>query len=398
MFRHALPDAGDQNFERDKADRGAEFYPRIQQENKLLLLDVRNDKEFGAWRIESRHSPETLHIPYVVFVEDEEDAVRQVPADREIVVVCAKGGASAYVAEILRRHNTPTTNLGGGMIAWGSHYVFRPVVERDEYQIYQIDRASRGCLSYVLISKGQAAIIDPLRHIGRYRQFLSEIGADLTLVLDTHAHADHISGGSALSEATGVPYYLHPYDAIHPLDMLPPRIRFEMLQDGQSFTLGDLTIRILHTPGHTLGQVNLLVTGSAGQSYFFSGDNLFLLSLGRPDLGGLSKAWAPLVYETIFGIIKETVPPQALVLPGHYASFAEANAAGLYGKPLADVWQENPSLQMTGKEEFVEHILSHLPEMPPQYAEIKRVNIGLSAASEQEANELELGKNVCALE
>jgi glyoxylase-like metal-dependent hydrolase (beta-lactamase superfamily II) len=91
---------------------------------------------------------------------------------------------------------------------------------------------------------------------------------------------------SALAEATGANYYLHPYDAIHPFDMLPAQIPFDMLQDGQTFTLGDLSLQVIHTPGHTLGQVNFLAAGPDGESYLFTGDNLFLESFGRPDLGG----------------------------------------------------------------------------------------------------------------
>lgn len=374
-----------------------EFYRLIQQENQILLLDVRNHKEYEAWRIESRYTPETLHIPYVAFVEEEEEAAKDIPRGREVIAVCAKGGASDYVAEILRDVGIPTVNLMGGTIAWGNYYLFRPVVEAQSYQIYQVDRVARGCLSYVLISQGQAAIIDPARHIEQYQQFLEEQGADLALLLDTHAHADHISGGPALSAASGAPYFLHPYDGIHPFDMLPARLDYEMLKDGQTFTLGDLKIRVIHTPGHTLGLVNFLVTDGDGGPFFFTGDTLFVQSFGRPDLGGQGETWAPLVYESIFEIIKAQVPPDALVLPGHYARHDEAGDDGLFAKRLADLWRENEDLKQPDKETFIQFVLSHLPEMPSQYVEIKRVNAGLVTPDELKASELELGKNICAL-
>jgi glyoxylase-like metal-dependent hydrolase (beta-lactamase superfamily II) len=271
------------------------------------------------------------------------------------------------------------------------------VVEETSYQIYQVDRVARGCLSHVIISKGQAAIIDPLRHTGQYEKLLEEKNASLAMALDTHAHADHISGGPALSEKSGAPYYLHPYDAIHPFDMLPAVIDYEMLADGQKLTLGELTIEVIHTPGHTLGQVNYLVTEPAGQAYLFSGDNIFLQSFGRPDLGGQGEAWAPIVYDTIFRKITERVTGEAWLLPGHYASPSEANEDGVYIKRMADLWQENSGLQFANRDHFIAYVLTHLPQMPEQYIEIKRVNIGLSQPNEQEASELELGKNVCAL-
>lgn len=381
----------------------AEFYARISQENDILLLDVRNDRDFETWRIESRYTPETMHIPYIIFAEDGPEALEQlpelmaVPDYREIVAVCAKGGASNFVAEILRDAGKKAVNLISGMIAWGNHYEIRPVVVTENYQIYQIDRVARGCLSHVLISRGKAAIIDPLRHTDQYQQFIEGQGAELTLILDTHAHADHISGGPALSRASGAPYYMHPYDAIHPFDMLPAVIDYEMLKDGQRFSLGDLTIEVVHTPGHTLGQVNFLVTDQSGNAYAFTGDNIFMQSFGRPDLGGQGEGWAPIVYETIFKKFKARIPENAWILPGHYATFSEANEAGVYTRQLANLWQENIGLQFEHEEHFLAYVLTHLPEMPQQYIEIKRVNIGLSEPDEQQASELELGKNICAL-
>lgn len=380
-----------------------EFYDKINRENDILLLDVRNDEDFEAWRIESRYTPETMHISYLVFAEDGPAALDDlpelmaIPDDREIIAVCAKGGASDFVAAILRDEGKTAYNLIDGMIAWGNYHVFRPVVEKEAYQIYQVDRIARGCLSHVLISQGKAAIIDPLRHVDNYTQFLDEKGVELSLLLDTHAHADHISGGPGLAETTGAGYYLHPYDAIHPFDMLPAVIDYQLLQDGQELSLGDLTIRVLHTPGHTLGQVNFIATDGQGQSYAFTGDNIFIQSFGRPDLGGQGEAWAPIVYDTIFHRFKENVPEGSWILPGHYAAFDEANEQGVFTKPVADLWRDNIGLQFKHEDHFITYVLTHLPDMPEQYIEIKRVNIGLTHPDEDAASELELGKNVCAL-
>ncbi|UCH60032.1 MAG: hypothetical protein JSV61_00755, partial [Anaerolineales bacterium] len=183
---------------------------------------------------------------------------------------------------------------------------------------------------------------------------------------------------------------------IHPFDMLPARLDYEMLKDGSEFSLGDLTIHAIHVPGHTLGLVNFLVTGGDGQSFLFTGDSIFIKSFGRPDLGGQGQTWAPLVYNSIFEVIKSRVPAEAWVLPGHYARPDEANEDGTFMKRLGDLWQENTDLRV-GKQEFIEFVLNHLPNMPEQYIQIKRVNAGLVEPDEAEASELELGKNVCAL-
>jgi glyoxylase-like metal-dependent hydrolase (beta-lactamase superfamily II)/rhodanese-related sulfurtransferase len=376
----------------------AELYRRISQPNEIFLIDVRNEEEFNTWKVESRFTPETLHIFYGEIIEDETVLADRLPADREVVVLCAKGGASDYVAGILREQFAiQAVNVVGGMIAWGNFYHVQPVIEEEKYQIYQVNRAARGCLSYILISQDQAAVIDPLREIQEYQDFLLARNASLTLILDTHAHADHISGGPALAEATGAPYYLHPYDGIHPFDMLPATVDFEMLFDGKNFQIGNLNIQTIHTPGHTLGQVNFLVTSGDGKSFFFSGDNLFIQSFGRPDLGGQGESWAPLVYHTIFEKIRRKVPLHALLLPGHFARHDEAGENGLFAKTMIDLWEENADLQINSRAEFIDFVLKHLPVMPPQYVDIKRVNAGLLVPDEQTASELELGKNICAL-
>lgn len=308
-----------------------------------------------------------MHIPYAIFAEDGPYALLElpqltaVPQDRDIFVVCARGDASDLIAAILREEGWTALNLAGGMIAWGNHYVKRSVVEQETYQIYQIDRIARGCLSYMIVSDGKAAIIDPLRHTDRYDDFILELGVELALLLDTHALADHISGGPAISRQTGSPYYLHPYDGIHPIDMLPAVIDYEVLSDGQRLFLGELTIDVLHTPGHTLGQVNFIVADTAGETYAFTGDNIFIQNFGRPDLGGQGEAWAPIVYETIYHKFKNAVADDALILPGHYATFAEADSRGLIARWAVDLWRENTGLQFDNRSAIIDDVLKHCP-------------------------------------
>ncbi|MBS0629411.1 MAG: MBL fold metallo-hydrolase [Verrucomicrobia bacterium] len=371
-----------------------ELYQRISKKNDFLLLDVRNPDDFQASRIEGRFTPETLNIPYYEFVEDEEKAVKRLPQHREIVALCNRGNSSGFVVELLKKYHIHALNIEGGIKAWGNLYVTHDIVQG---QIIQIDRPARGCLSYILISQNEAIVIDPSRHIDIYREFLLEKKVRLTAVFDTHAHADHISGGFALAKAENVPYYLHPYDAIHPFDMLPGRLNpYEMLKDGFSFQIGQLTLTTVHVPGHTLGEVCFLVKDQHASYYLFSGDSLFLQSFGRPDLGGQGKAWAPLVFTSLFEIIKDKVPHTALVLPGHYSSAQESNESGAFARPVSEVYKQNKDLQVP-KEAFVNYVLEHLPLMPPQYVQIKRINLHLADVSEQEASDLELGKNVCAI-
>lgn len=374
-----------------------ELYKRLSKKNDLILLDVRNPENYQTTRIETRHSPETINIPYYTFIDDEEKALQGVPKGKEIITVCNRGNSSALVADILERHQIRAYSLEGGMASWGNLYVSHIIAETGSYEIIQVDRPARGCLSYILISHGEAIIIDPSRHIDFYQRFISSKNVKLKAVFDTHAHADHISGGMALSEAASVPYYLHPYDGIHPLDMLPTKLpAYEMLKDGLTFALGELDFMVFHVPGHTLGQVSFLVKDKKAAHYLFSGDSLFIQSFGRPDLGGQGKVWAPLVYSSLFETIQAKVPGSALVLPGHYASPQEANDEGAFVMPLKDLFKYNKDLQIT-KDAFIHYVLDHLPTIPSQYQKIKRINLRLEQVTDTEASELELGKNICAL-
>lgn len=381
----------------------AALYERLHRSDDLLLLDVRNNEAFARLRIETRppsgRGPDTMNLPYFLFLEEDTaaTALAAIPAGRPIVVVCAHGGASEMVAGRLRQAGHTAANLAGGMDAWARLHVARTVVASESLRIYQIDRVARGCLSYVLISENWAAVIDPSRHIDEYLHLLEAHGAALRMVVDTHAHADHISGGPALAEVTGAPYYLHPYDAIHPHDVLPANLAYESLRDGHRFRLGRVTIRALHVPGHTLGHVALAATTPDGDSYLFSGDSVFLRSVGRPDLGGQSEAWARLAHESLFTTLRARVPGEALVLPGHYAQPGEADGQGLFAAPFAELWLRNSDLAFAHEDDFVDHILGNLPALPPEYAEIKRVNAGLARADPQRSSVLEMGRNICAL-
>jgi glyoxylase-like metal-dependent hydrolase (beta-lactamase superfamily II) len=248
-----------------------------------------------------------------------------------------------------------------------------------------------------VLSDGDAAIIDPLRHIEQYQAVLEEADAALTHIFDTHAHADHISGGPALARQTGATYYLHAYDAIHPLDMLPAQIEFEHISDGQEFQVGRYTVKVIWFPGHTLGQVNYLFTDPDGRSYLFSGDGIFLNSFGRPDLGGQGEAWAPILYDSLFDRLPPHLKEDTLILPAHFGTLDEDDDQGRFAKPYHQVQAENEALRPRPKQAFLDFVLSHLPTFPKEYIEIKRVNIGLVEPTEAEASELELGKNICAL-
>jgi glyoxylase-like metal-dependent hydrolase (beta-lactamase superfamily II)/rhodanese-related sulfurtransferase len=374
-----------------------DLYAALLADRQRVILDVRNEQDFARWGVEGRKSLRVINIPYFNFIEEEEESVAQVPADEDILVVCAKEGSSEFVADILHSHGIRATHLAGGIVTWGNLYDVRDVVNTDAGRIIQIARPARGDLSFVVISDGEAAIVDPLRHVDHYLDVVKNAGATVTHIFDTHAHADHISGGPALAAATGAPYYMHPYDAIHPLDMMPARLDYSYLQDGQAFTVGQFAVKVIWFPGHTLGQVNYRFTGPDGASYLFTGDGIFLRSFGRPDLGGRGEAWTPMLYESLYERLPRHVDDGTMILPAHFSNLDESDESGIFAAPYATVAAQNEALHPRSLAAFTTYVLGNLPKFPKEYVEIKRVNAGLITPDEEYAGELELGKNICAL-
>lgn len=374
------------------------LYEALLRGDAPYILDVRNAEDFGRWRVEGRAGLEIQNIPYYDFIEDEDAAARRIPAGREVLVVCAKEGSSQYVAELLRERGVQASYLAGGILSWGNLYDTREIVSASWGRIIQIARPARGDVSFVLVSDGMAALIDPLRHTAPYVAAVAAAGARISHIFDTHVHADHISGGPALSQMSGAPYFVHAYDAIHPIDMLPATISYTSLEDGQVFKIGQISLRVIWYPGHTLGQVNFLATTPDGARYLFTGDGIFLRSFGRPDLGGKGEAWTPMLYESMTRRLPPHLDDATTILPAHFSTLDEADAQGRIGAAWGEVRRANESLAyLESAQAFSDFVLGNLPVFPPQYVEIKRVNIGLRAPTEAEAEELELGKNVCAL-
>jgi glyoxylase-like metal-dependent hydrolase (beta-lactamase superfamily II)/rhodanese-related sulfurtransferase len=386
----------------------AELHRHLSENSQFAILDVRNQSEFNAWKIEGKVPIDTTNISYFDLLdpegEDEELATafaRAIPKRLKdglprrgpILAVCAKGETSPHVAEGLRRLGYQAFNLEGGMAAWGDHYEVRVVEETPRLTILQISRPARGCLSYLLAGGGEAMVVDPARHIEIYTGIAAERKLRITAVLDTHLQADHLSGGVALAKAVGADYWLHPYDSIYPDDLLPATFSFRYLQDGTAFKLGEVSVRALHLPGHTLGMINPLVD----ERFLLSGDTLFIGSIGRPDLGGKARAWIPLLFDSLKQVLE--LPDPTIALPAHFSRMREADEQGCYRAPVSALRSRNEGLRMLGQglAAFSAYIEASLPEHPQSYDDIRRVNTGLLQVDEAKASELELGRNRCAL-
>ena len=370
-----------------------ELLTRLDRGDKVVLLDVRNQDEYESWKLEPRRPVETVHVPYFDFIEDGDAAIARVPRGRELVVLCAKGGSSEMVVELLKDAGVRAANVAGGMLAYGVY--LEPVKlpleagEAGRFELWQVNRRGKGCLSYVVVSGGEAAVVDPSRHAEWYAAFVRERGARIVQVLDTHIHADHVSGGPELARRAQAPYYVSAGAGFELRQPVTP------LGDGQQIRLGgeggvSIEVRVIRTPGHTPGSTSFLVGGR----YLLTGDTLFVASVGRPDLGGHVVEWGRELYASLKERLAD-LPAETCVLPAHFGSQAEIGGEGVVWGRLGELRASVPELQLADADAFVDAVRGAVKEPPLAYAEIIKLNLGAQASEEQVAL-WELGKNQCA--
>ncbi|MFD4930016.1 MBL fold metallo-hydrolase [Peribacillus butanolivorans] len=365
-----------------------EVSKKVINKAELFILDVRNESDFNDWKIEGENF-EFLNIPYFDLLDGVEEIIDKIPANKEILVVCAKEGSSIMVAEMLSEAGLDVSYLKGGMKAWSEH--LEPVKIGDLNnggEIYQFVRLGKGCLSYMIISNGEAAVIDSTRMTDIYVDFADSIGAKITHVFDTHLHADHISGGRKIVESTNATYWLPPKDATE------VTFEYQPLEGGKVVTIGHTAINIhaLYSPGHTIGSTSFVVD----EKYLLSGDILFIDSIGRPDLAGLAEDWVGDLRETLYTRYRE-LSGELIVLPSHFMIIEELNKDGSVAKKLGELFVENHGLNIADETEFRELVTGNLPPQPNAYQEIRETNMGKITPDEEKQREMEIGPNRCAV-
>lgn len=384
----------------------ADFKKKIDANEPLLVLDVRKEEDFVRQHLEGDSHFTLYHASYPLMVEQnpglepveaarrslEEHWKNELPKNQPIHVICARGRSSLIVVKALEELGYEPINIVGGMQAWSNLFQQIEVHQSAEFKIIQIMRPARGCLSYLIAIKDQAILIDPARQLDVYQNLIQEMHLKPLFVLDTHAHADHISGGKALAQHYQVPYCLHPYDGIHPMDLLPAAFSYQFIEVWEKNIEG-VSFKALHVPGHTLGNQAFLV----GEKYLFGGDTIFLNSIARPDLGGHAESWAALHYASLRMLLD--LDDEIVVLPGHFSKGDHLNGEGGYWATIGELKARNEGLKMAQRPypEFKKYILEHLPNFPSEYIEIKRINLGLVEVGETEAAKLESGQNICSL-
>lgn len=364
-----------------------ELFREIAEGRVPEILDVRNIDEFEASKVEGSRPVPTRNVPVYRVMEELEDEAERTPEGA--VVICGQGNGSLLVTEEFEELGKRTRSMEGGTDAWNRLLVpFEIENLPGEVRVWQFQRPAKACLSYLIgVPGGNAVIVDPTRDPQPYLDTAKEHVMTVTHVVDTHVHADHISGGPALAQELGVEYHLPPEDAggVVPFPNVP-------LKDGDVLDLGSAEVKVMsmHLPGHTPGTIALLVSDKV----LLVGDTVFVRGLGRPDLTGQAEQLAEDLFRSVHERL-EPLDPETIVAPAHWSTAEEINAEGRVVTTIADVFTAT-LLNEKAMSAFVHEIVTSLPAAPDFYDTIRKVNAGQLTPPEDEIDVLDVGKNQCA--
>jgi len=371
----------------------AELLRRIESREEVHVLDVRAPFRLQNGRIDIVPDEWFHNIPGSELRTLDDPGRAGLRRDVPIAVVCGRGFDSVIIADHLNERGFRATSIAGGMLDWMALAVPRelePPAGCDRF--VQFDRVGKGALAYLVISAGEGFVVDPSRDTDPILAAAREAGARIVGVADTHVHADYISGGPALALKLGVPYYLHPRDAFYPYDGTPGAIAFEALSDGRKIPVGRASIEALHTPGHTEGSVSYRIADEA----ILTGDFIFIGSVGRPDLGGKTEEWTLVLWASLERARREWAR-DARIYPAHYQNGPERNLDRSVGRTFGEILLANEPLAMTDGARFAQWVRERAGSFPDAYRRMKAINIGLEDPNRAEMDELEAGRNQCAL-
>ena len=299
-----------------------------------------------------------------------------------VVMVCGMGNTAAIATDLLRARGVQASTLEGGMRAWSLAWNTAELTVAD-CEVVQVRRTGKGCLSYIIASQAEAVVIDASVDPDVYVRLITERNWRLVGVVDTHIHADHLSRSKLLAEREGVDFWLPAQRRT--------RFPFHATTDGDRIPFGVAELVALLLPGHTAESTTYLLANAAA----FTGDTLFLTSVGRPDLEGGNRdelaTHARLLHDSIRRLLE--LPVDTLILPGHVSDPIRFD-----GRPLAThvrTIRDSVPLMSLEQDAFVEAVLARIPPNPPNHAQI--IELNERGELPDDPSELEAGANRCAI-
>jgi len=343
------------------------------QLDQVFLLDVRNKDEFTEYQI-----PGSVNIPMDELFD--EKTLEKIPKDKTVVTICPHGNRAMVASFALTRAGIDSQTLAGGLAGWNQ--ILKPIIISQKPKVIQVQKIGKGCLSHIVESNGEAIVIDPLYPFEKYIDIAKEHEFKITKVFDTHQHADHVSAARDLAKKANAELYLSKYE----------RYDYDanFVEDNDIIYFGKLKLRVIHTPGHTPGSLSYVVD----EKYVFTGDVLFVESIGRPDLRDEAEEFTEQLYNTLHEKLLN-LPDKTLVFPTHHGENAEATNDAFYDtieKSKKLPWLDIP------KQEFVKKVVAITRPRPMNYRKIIAVNKGELELINSEIPDLEIGPNRCAVD
>jgi glyoxylase-like metal-dependent hydrolase (beta-lactamase superfamily II)/rhodanese-related sulfurtransferase len=354
------------------------------QDEPILILDIRGSNDFEEWNIKDSKNIDIYNDIWEGNMDLVKQKLSELPKNKKIVTVCNAGVTSQKASMLLESLGYDTLVLDKGMSGWNALHLSVDVLNEKDLLIKQVIRIGKGCLSYLIGSNltKECFIVDPSQFIEEYTELVKGMSFKIKGVIETHVHADHLSGAKLLSEAAKTEYYVSGKD----FNLNMP---FIDLGKNNDILIGNNTIKIISAPGHTDGSICLLINNIA----LLTGDTLFLEGVGRPDLGRnreeIEKG-AKILYSTLKKI--KCMDKNLIILPAHFTYYKNMP---IFEK-LGNLLNKNNSLKLNSEYEFVSCILNNLPVTPPNYHQIKSFNINCAQVPRQIGERLEFGPNRCA--
>jgi glyoxylase-like metal-dependent hydrolase (beta-lactamase superfamily II)/rhodanese-related sulfurtransferase len=353
-------------------------------ENGFMLIDIREENEYNDWNIKG-----SVNIPVNTLISEGnflriKEKLAALPKDKLIITVCARGINSQVASSILRNMGYESVSMEKGMKGWNENFdIYK--IDFDGFYIVQFVRIGKGCLSYLICDKAtsKAALVEPAIFIDEYEDYVRANLLRLEYIIDTHAHADHFSGGMELAKKSNLPYYVNEIE-------VDKAFSFKSLKGITALQMGDTTLELFCTPGHTDGSMSFLVNGTA----LLCGDLLLLESPGRPDLARTKNETvkgAGILFDTLQSLLAK-MNDDTRVFPSHFTKTLVRPVM----MTLGELKTESKPLTMTDKDEFIDYITSSIPMTPPNYETIKKFNKAGVMIPIDYAEDLEIGPNRCA--
>jgi glyoxylase-like metal-dependent hydrolase (beta-lactamase superfamily II)/rhodanese-related sulfurtransferase len=366
----------------------------------IFVLDVRTPEEYEAWRMSYDKHANTPLIPVDRLFVAQKSLADQIPKDKEIITLCAHGNRSMMAAQLLSQLGYNVKSVRGGMAAWNQVYDVAVAGDHAEsgIRVWQLRRISKGCLSYVIASGGNATVIDSTCDLDNsVLKLAQEKGLKITNVIDTHMHADHVSGLASLARRTGAQALIGSMEGYKTSE---ETVKASLVKHNQRIELGGgLFLTPIHTPGHTQGSTCFLLEvpdGSKKKSYLFTGDTLFVNAVGRPDLHDKASEYAENLYESYQTKLLQ-LPDEVIILPAHFdTSSITIKHGDLVSNTIGEV-KKNLKLLSMPKSDFVQFMSTSVPPRPANYKMIIQINQELSPCEEINMGDLEAGPNSCAI-